>query len=251
MTKVNVEFVHQIKKPANPGFVLRKMIFTPTMRNYSVIYYTVCAKLSDSMRVRSPRSGMAVIELEIPTGYIVTNDVLRNYAISGKVPTLRHCYRKDKRVFFHLAYVRVPLPYNCIRYYCHMTYDIGAIVHKSSELLITFMLTIADGRRNVRRTEGGPLVPGGQHVHPEPRARLRVLRAGHLRERRVHDVHAVQPEHLPRVRLVPVCLLSGFQRRVRSSPAECSCARVLADCFAHRSPSGASVTHTFRIFHAF
>ena len=60
-TKVNVEFLHQIKKPKNPGFTFTKEVYTPTMRNYSVIYYHLCAAISGNLLSRSPRSGMAVI----------------------------------------------------------------------------------------------------------------------------------------------------------------------------------------------
>jgi len=54
----------------------------------------------------SRRSGLAALEVHIPTGYVVTNDVLRRYVQSGEVPTLRRAERYARKVVFYFDYVR-------------------------------------------------------------------------------------------------------------------------------------------------
>lgn len=53
----------------------------------------------------SPRSGHAVLEMYVPTGYIATNDVLRAYARSGEVPTLHRVEQYGRKLVFYFDYV--------------------------------------------------------------------------------------------------------------------------------------------------
>ena len=53
----------------------------------------------------SNRSGMAVIEVGIPTGYIIVNDVLRSYVQSAEVPTLSRAEFYEQKAVFYLDYV--------------------------------------------------------------------------------------------------------------------------------------------------
>ena len=48
---------------------------------------------------------MVVIEMDIPTGYVVMNDRLREYVKSGAVPTLSRAEFYDRKVVFYLDYV--------------------------------------------------------------------------------------------------------------------------------------------------
>ena len=43
--------------------------------------------------------------MHVPTGYIVTNDVLRAYAQSGEVPTLRRAEQFGRKLIFYFDYV--------------------------------------------------------------------------------------------------------------------------------------------------
>ena len=54
----------------------------------------------------SNHSGMAVLEIHVPTGYVVTNDVLRAYAQSGDVPVLRRAEAYGRKVVVYFDYVR-------------------------------------------------------------------------------------------------------------------------------------------------
>ena len=51
------------------------------------------------------RTGMTVMEIGIPTGFIVMNDVLRHYVLSGVVPTLGRAESYGRKVIFYLDYV--------------------------------------------------------------------------------------------------------------------------------------------------
>jgi hypothetical protein len=53
----------------------------------------------------SERSGMAVLEVKIPTGYFVLQSRLDNYVLSGYVPTLRRAKYFSDKVVFYFDYV--------------------------------------------------------------------------------------------------------------------------------------------------
>ena len=56
----------------------------------------------------SERTGLAVMEIDIPTGYRITNDVLRSYAQSGDVPTMRRAEEYGRKVVYYFDYVSIP-----------------------------------------------------------------------------------------------------------------------------------------------
>lgn len=62
----------------------------------------------------SERSGHAVLEMHVPTGYIATNDVLRAYAQSGKVPTLRRAEQYGRKLVFYFDYVRFTIKFHLL-----------------------------------------------------------------------------------------------------------------------------------------
>ena len=50
---------------------------------------------------------MVVIEMDMPTGYVVMNDDLREYVQSGAVPTLGRAEFFNKKVNFYLDSVSI------------------------------------------------------------------------------------------------------------------------------------------------
>jgi len=55
---------------------------------------------------KSDRSGLAVLEIDVPTGYVVMNQTLRDYVLSGVVPNLKRAefyYRKAVFYFSHVS----------------------------------------------------------------------------------------------------------------------------------------------------
>lgn len=53
----------------------------------------------------SERSGMAVLEVKIPTGYFVLQTRLDEYVLSGLVPTLRRAKYYHDKVVIYFDYV--------------------------------------------------------------------------------------------------------------------------------------------------
>ena len=51
------------------------------------------------------QTGLTVMEVEVPTGYVAVNDVLREYVQSGEVPNLGRAEYKNNRLFFYIDYV--------------------------------------------------------------------------------------------------------------------------------------------------
>ena len=54
---------------------------------------------------KSLTSGLAVLEVDIPTGYVVMNDTLRDYVRSGIVPNLRRAEFYERKVVYYFDYV--------------------------------------------------------------------------------------------------------------------------------------------------
>ena len=54
---------------------------------------------------RSYTSGLAVLEVDIPTGYVVMNDTLRDYVRSGITPNLKRAEFYSRKVVFYFNYV--------------------------------------------------------------------------------------------------------------------------------------------------
>ncbi|CAG9136452.1 unnamed protein product [Plutella xylostella] len=72
-------------------------------RNQSHIEYQTCA--SWTYLDESPRSGMAVLDVGIPTGYMVQQQRLDAYVLSRAVPTLQRAKYLPTKVLFYLDYL--------------------------------------------------------------------------------------------------------------------------------------------------
>lgn len=102
-TTVNVEYP-ELQAPLSNGTFFR--VEPPTIefsgRNMSIMRMTTCARwLRPDI---SYRTGMVVIEVGIPNGYVVMNDDLRAYVRSGEVPTLGGAEWYDRKVIFYFDY---------------------------------------------------------------------------------------------------------------------------------------------------
>ncbi|KAK6185943.1 hypothetical protein SNE40_008070 [Patella caerulea] len=74
-------------------------------RNFSIMEMSICA--SWVYTERSLTSGLAVIEVDIPTGYVVMNDTLRDYVQSGIVPNLKRAEFYNRKVVYYFDYLDV------------------------------------------------------------------------------------------------------------------------------------------------
>lgn len=103
-TQVNVEYSHQILPAAEEHyFDVELAEYTFSGRNFSIFNVKPCARWARPDI--SPRSGHAVLEMYVPTGYIATNDVLRAYARSGEVPTLHRVEQYGRKLVFYFDYL--------------------------------------------------------------------------------------------------------------------------------------------------
>jgi len=102
-TKVNVEYPDQIRPAAQSNYFNISISEIFTGRNASIMQSTICAKWSRPDI--SEQSGLTVIEAHLPTGYVITNDVLRAYAQSGDVPTLRRAEAYGRKIVFYFDYL--------------------------------------------------------------------------------------------------------------------------------------------------
>ncbi|KAL8613871.1 hypothetical protein ACOMHN_032861 [Nucella lapillus] len=72
-------------------------------RNFSVLEMWPCVSWLYTERAQT--TGLSVLEVDIPTGYVVMNDTLRDYVRSGVVPNLRRAEFYGRKVVFYFSYV--------------------------------------------------------------------------------------------------------------------------------------------------
>ncbi|XP_013162940.1 PREDICTED: CD109 antigen [Papilio xuthus] len=72
-------------------------------RNQSHVDYRTCA--SWTLLEESPRSGMAVLEVGIPTGYLVQQQRLDAYVLSRRVQTLQRAKYQPDKILFYFDYL--------------------------------------------------------------------------------------------------------------------------------------------------
>ncbi|GFO11263.1 Cd109 antigen-like isoform x3 [Plakobranchus ocellatus] len=111
-TTVNVEFPWLLKTPQRDlegdGEVIKFFdLYVQRLwfggRNDSILEMENC--VSWVYTNRSLTSGLAVLEVDIPTGYIVMNDTLRNYVRSGIVPNLKRAEFYGRKVVYYFDYL--------------------------------------------------------------------------------------------------------------------------------------------------
>lgn len=68
----------------------------------------------------SLRSGMAVLDVAIPTGYIIQQQKLDAYILSRQVRNLQRAKFLDKKVVFYFDYVSSNKKFKCILLIFHI-----------------------------------------------------------------------------------------------------------------------------------
>ncbi|RUS75425.1 hypothetical protein EGW08_016804 [Elysia chlorotica] len=111
-TTVNVEFQWLLKTPQKDiegdGEVIKFFdLIVDNLwfggRNDSIMEMTNC--VSWVYQTKSLTSGLAVLEVDIPTGYVVMNDTLRDYVRSRMVPNLKRAEFYERKVVFYFDYL--------------------------------------------------------------------------------------------------------------------------------------------------
>ncbi|XP_022237429.1 CD109 antigen-like [Limulus polyphemus] len=90
-------------------------------RNSSHITFQTCQRWTN--QAESQESGLAVLEMSIPTGYAVLQRELDSYVQSGQVKNLRQANYRTRRVFFYFDYLSAYE--SCISFTVHRWYPVA------------------------------------------------------------------------------------------------------------------------------
>ncbi|KAL3859107.1 hypothetical protein ACJMK2_009340 [Sinanodonta woodiana] len=119
-TTVHVEYDNLIKKIVNDTeyFEITNDNIYFTGRNFSVMEMTPCVRWLYTDR--SLEAGLTVLEVDIPTGFVVMNDTLRQFVKSGVQSNLKRAEFYDRKVvlyFSHLDTSKTCVPIRADRWY--------------------------------------------------------------------------------------------------------------------------------------
>lgn len=133
-TTVNVEYSFLIKLPqkvdmTDPSTEAGRMKFFDLMvdkmlwhgRNFSIMEMQPCARWT--YQEGSKTSGLAVLEIDIPSGYIVMNDTLRDYVRSRLVPNLKRAEFYGRKIVFYFSYLDDS--YTCVNFRAERWYPVA------------------------------------------------------------------------------------------------------------------------------
>lgn len=107
--QMNVQEDFQIKQPYKPFSTPLEILSSFNAyckpffsgRNASIMHMTACGRWTAEDMPTIKESGMAVFEIDLPTGYVVMNDDLRRYVEGGSVPTLRRALYRPGKIHFY------------------------------------------------------------------------------------------------------------------------------------------------------
>ncbi|XP_076469788.1 CD109 antigen-like [Babylonia areolata] len=131
-TTVNVEYKHLMKPTQLSDFSDRdsdRIQFFDLMiddlqwhgRNFSIMEMKPCVRWIYTER--SLTSGLAVLEIDIPSGFIVMNDTLRDYVRSQLVPNLKRAEFYGRKVVFYFNYLDES--YTCVTFRAARWYPVA------------------------------------------------------------------------------------------------------------------------------
>lgn len=122
-TTVNVEYPWLVKATDSKiqFYDLRAENIRFTGRNSSVMEMNPCIRWLYTER--SLESGLTVLEIDIPTGFVVTNHTLKEYVQSGQTPNLRRAEFYYKKVVFYFD--KVDTTQTCVRFRADRWYPIA------------------------------------------------------------------------------------------------------------------------------
>lgn len=99
-------------KPSSTAGISRTSLMWPVRSEFSVLIYDFFLtffypKLSWINTNESERSGMAVLDVAIPTGYWIQQQKLDTYVLSNRVRNLRRARYLERKIIFYFDYVRL------------------------------------------------------------------------------------------------------------------------------------------------
>ena len=126
-SSMNVDFARFLKKPMNP--LNPEEVLTSwnvrcypefSGRNLTFMKMRACASWVAPEQIMGLRSHMAVLEVGMPTGYVVMNDELRAQVRRGDSPNLRYAFWQPGRVDLYFDYIgreETCVTFNAMRWY--------------------------------------------------------------------------------------------------------------------------------------
>lgn len=135
-TQMNVEFDKLISpKPNGSFFGIQLENMRLYGKNFSIFEADVCGvwKRPDVSR----KTGLVVMEISLPTGYIIMNDLLRSYVQSHAVKNLARAEYRDRRIVFYIDSLEANIP-TCVRFTANRWYPIANMTLQHSLLIYDY-----------------------------------------------------------------------------------------------------------------
>ncbi|GAB1599163.1 C3 and PZP-like alpha-2-macroglobulin domain-containing protein 8 [Argonauta hians] len=121
-TTVNVEYKKQLKQSTKDNIYDIKIdTLRFTGRNDSILEMNIC--VSWKFKEWSEVSGMSVLEVDIPTGYVVLNSTLRQYVQAGIVPNLMRAESYNRKIVFYFE--SLDESYSCVFFRANRWYPVA------------------------------------------------------------------------------------------------------------------------------
>lgn len=122
-TTVHVEYPWLLKKTVDEiqFFELTAENTRFTGRNDSIMEMTPCVRWVYTER--SQQSGLTVLEIDLPTGFVIMNHTLRDYVRSKQVPNLKRAEMYYNKVVFYFSHVDTSR--TCVKFRADRWYPAG------------------------------------------------------------------------------------------------------------------------------
>ncbi|KAH3771981.1 hypothetical protein DPMN_173312 [Dreissena polymorpha] len=122
-TTVHVEYPWLLKKTVDEiqFFELTAENIRFTGRNASIMEMTPCVRWVYTER--SQQSGLTVLEIDLPTGFVIMNHTLQDYVRSKQVPNLKRAEMYYNKVVFYFSHVDTSR--TCVKFRADRWYPVG------------------------------------------------------------------------------------------------------------------------------
>lgn len=134
--QMNVEFEKLIApKPNGTFFGIQLENMKLYGKNFSIFEADVCGvwKRPDI----SKNTGLVVMEVALPTGYIIMNDLLRSYVQSQTVKNLARAEFSDRKVVFYIESLEANVP-TCVRFTANRWFPVANMTLQHSLLIYDY-----------------------------------------------------------------------------------------------------------------
>ncbi|CAD5111927.1 DgyrCDS1188 [Dimorphilus gyrociliatus] len=129
-TQMNVEFgFQQFPRPNQSFFQIELENLRLYGKNFSIFEADVCGTWTRPDI--SKKTGLVLMEVDLPTGYIIMNDLLRSYVQSHTVKNLARAEYLDKKVVFYIDSLEANVP-TCVRFTANRWFPVANVTIQHS-----------------------------------------------------------------------------------------------------------------------